>query len=361
MGLQLAPENAAELLVRVANAARSLSQAEFFLYEARPSHSPEVAFVAPRSSEIWSHATDPGLTVFEDAKWVYTALRHAHIPLDILSEQQLAEGKFDQYKVLYVVGSHLHHRATLAVDAWVRKGGTLWTGASGLTRDEANQPNPAALKLLGLRERSLENWGSAPQYRATALEPLKEQNAPGGATFAWRGKPIAPHVGRERLTPQSAEGLASFADGSAALTRNRHDKGEAFVAGLWAGLSYSATVRREDFDMRSDFDPSLRDLIAAPALERKILRPAVPSDPLVEAIALQREGRQSIALINWAYQHQEAVQHKAVLQTLGQLRIELSGFRNAKKISSLRHGLLPWDGSAVILPGLEEIELLWVD
>lgn len=350
-----------ELLIRVANAARFLSQAESFLYEARPSHPPEVAFVAPRASEIWSRATDPGLTVFEDAKWVYTALRHAHIPVDILSEQQLAEGKLDRYKVLYIVGSHLHHRATLAVDGWVRKGGTLWTGASGLTRDEANQSNLTALKLLGLRERTLENWGSAPQYRASTLEPLKEQSAPVASTLTWRGKPIAPHIGRERLIPQHAEGVAFFADGSAALTLNRHEKGEAFAAGLWAGLSYSATVRREDFDMRSDFDPVLRDLVAAPALERKILRPAVPSDPLVEAIALQREGRQSIALINWAYQYQEAVPHKAALQPLKHLRIELPGFPNAKTISSLRHGPLPWDGSAVILPGIEEIDLLWVD
>jgi hypothetical protein len=349
-----------ELLVRVAKAAQFLTKAEPYLFDARPSHLPEVAFISPRSTEIWSRVTDPGLTAFEDAKWVYTALRHAHIPLDVLSEQQLIEAKLDQYKVIYIPGSHLHHQAVVALDQWVKNGGTLWTSASGLHKDHSNQNNPVADAMLGLepRSRSIEAWGSAPQYRATSLEPLKEQGVPDRSHLSWNGKQITPRVGREKLRPAASTTIASFADGVPAITKHRHGRGETFVVGLWTGLTYSATVRREDFEMRSDFDPTLRNLIAAPALERKVQRPAIPSDPLVEALSLKREGRHSVALINWAYRNDDGSPNRAALQPIKDLRIELPGFPDAKKISSIHLGPLKRDASAVILPELEEIDLL---
>jgi hypothetical protein len=43
------------------------------------------------------------------------------------------------------------------------------------------------------------------------------------------------------------------------------------------------------------------------------------------------------------------------------LRIELPGFPDAKKISSIRLGPLKRDASAVILPELEEIDLLLIE
>jgi hypothetical protein len=350
-----------ELLARVATAAQFLEKAEPYVFEARPSHAPEVAFVTPRSTEIWSRATDPGLTAFEDAKWVYTALRHAHVPLDILSEQQLIEGKLDQYKVIYIPGSHLHHQASLAVDQWVKNGGTLWTSASGLHKDHANQPDPTTLAMLGLKARSLETWGTAPQYRATTLEPLKEQNPPASCAITWNGKEIVPRVGREKLQVASSAALATFADGSTAVARHRHGKGETIVAGLFAGLTYSATVRREDFNMREDFHAAVRDLIALPALEKNVVRPAIPSDPLVESVTLQREGRTSVALINWAYRHDEKSTHRAALQPIEHLKVELPGFPTAKTVSSIRHGPLKRDGMSVTIPSLEEIDLLIIE
>lgn len=350
-----------ELLEQVARAVRFLGRAEPYLYGATFEKKPEVAFVTPRSSEIWSKVTDPSLAAFENAKWVYLALRHAHIPLDVISEQQLSEGMLNQYKVIYVPGPHLHHKSANALREWVRNGGSVWTDAAGLSRDEANQPAAEMNEMLGLSERKLETWGSVAQYRAAKLEPLTEANPPTAAAISWEKATVPARIAREPLSPSTAEPLARFSDGKAAVTRNRFGKGEAIVAGFWSGLTYSATVRRSDFNMRSDFDPAIRDMIARTALARNVYRPAIPSDPLVEAIALRKDGQRSVALINWSYAHSETATNKASLQSLENLRIELPGFADAKSVRSIQHGPLKLVNGAVLLPKLDEIDLLVIE
>jgi len=350
-----------ELLEQVAQAARFLGKTESYLYAAKFASRPEVAFVTPRSSEIWSRVTDLSLTTFENAKWVYLALMHAHVPVEVLSEQQLAEGKLDHYKVIYIPGAHLRRDSASAVRAWVRAGGTVWTDASGLSRDEANQPATAMNEMLGLANRQLESWGTCEAYHAAELKALNEKNAPAGAEFLWEKSKLHASIGRESLEPKTAEILATFADGKPAVTRNRYGKGQAIVAGIWSGLSYSAKVRRSDFDMRADFDPALCALIANPAIERQAYRPAIPSDPLVESVSLSKEDQRSIALINWAYTKAKGDLTKGTLQPVQHLQVKLPGFSDAKSVRSINHGPLKLTNGAVTVPSLNDIDLLIVE
>ena len=347
-----------ELLERVARAARFLGRGEDWLYGARLATAPEVAFVSPRSSEIWGRADGLGGAAFENAKWVYLALAHAHVPVDILSEAQLAEGKLARYKVIYVPGTHLRRDAAGAVREWVAAGGSLWTDAFGLARDEANQPATALAEVLGLGARKLETWGGVDGYRATGLTPLTETNAPPGARFAWNSGDIQAAIGRESLDAKSAEVLVRFADQKPAVTRHRFGKGDATVVGCWSGLTYSAKVRRAEFSMREDFPVAVRALIAAPALARGVAQPARPSEALVEAIALERDGRRSVALINWAYERTAGASGKGGLQVAKNLRVELAGGAAIKSVRSLVHGPLVLKQGAVVLPEMAEIDLL---
>ena len=350
-----------ELLERVARAARFLGRGEEMLFGARPAHAAEVAFVSPRTSEIWGRSSGIAGAAFENAKWVYLALAHAHIPVDILSEAQLAEGKLDRYKAIYIPGTHLRRDAATQVRAWVAAGGSLWTDAFGLSRDEANQPLTSLAEVLGLGTRSLETWGAVDGYRATDIKPFAETNAPAGARFNWSGTELTAAIGREPLAAGSAEILARFADQKPAVTRHRFGKGDATVAGFWSGLTYSTKVRRADFSMRDDFSPGVRALIAAPALARGVIQPARPSEPLVEAVALERAGRRSIALMNWAYQRTATSSGKGELQVAQNLRIDLSGGPAIKSARSILHGPLPLNNGAVILPRLAEIDLLLLE
>jgi hypothetical protein len=360
------------LLERVAHAAQFLARAEPWLYGAHWAGKPQVAFVFPRSSEIWARAAGLGVTPLENAKWVYLALAHAHVPVDILSERQLADGALDAYKVVYIVGPNMQRAAAARVAAWVRQGGVLWTDALGMARDEANEPAPVSTELLGLRERAYENWGRTPGYGAVRLAPLDERNVPEAAALRWDlaapwggGQAVA-GIGREPLSATDAESLARFADGKPAVVRRKVGQGAVVVAGFWAGLTYSAKVRRADFDMQTDFDPALRALIAASALEAKVYRGAIPSSPLVEAVLLDRDGRRSVALMNWSH-HAAAADAKRSrgLQPAEQLRIELPGAGPLTAVRSLTHGELPLerDGATVrvTLPRLDEIDLLTLE
>jgi hypothetical protein len=144
------------------------------------------------------------------------------------------------------------------------------------------------------------------------------------------------------------------------VIRRKLGKGEVIVAGFWAGLTYSAKVRRPDFDMRADFDAAVRALIAAPALERKVNRPVLLAEPLVEVVLLEKEVKRSVALINWAYRHpdEKAGRRPRDLQVVENLRVELPGAGPVKSVRSLIHGPLKLDGGAVVLPKMEEIDLL---
>jgi hypothetical protein len=345
-----------ELLERVAHAAQFLGRGEDFLYGAKFEHEPEVAFVSPRSSEIWGRGSALGVTAFEDAKWVYLALAHAHVPVAILSEQQLAEGKFDRFKVLYIVGPNLRRDAAAQVEAWVKKGGTLWTDALGLSRDEADQPATALNEMFGLGERKLESWGSVAPYRATSFEPMSEKDIPTGAAFEFHGAKLQASIGREALEGRGIEPLAKFPDGKAAVARHSHGKGDVIVAGIWAGLTYSAKVRRADYDMHADFDPALRALIAEPAAARKLALDL--SEPLVEAVPLENKGRHGIALMNWAYASSAGKEAPVPAENV---RITFRPEQKVTKVRSQVHGSLTLKENSVIVPKLEDIDLLYVE
>jgi hypothetical protein len=327
-----------DLLDRIARAARFLGKAEEFLYGAKWAVAPDVAFCTPRCSEIWGKAAND-ITPFENAKWVYLALRHAHTPVDVVSEQQLAEGNLGRYKVIYIPGPNLRGDAAAKIGEWVRAGGLLWTDAGGLAYDEANQPFK---RIPG--DRALERWGRVEPYRATDFKPIAGKSP---VTLAWEGAAIEPAVGRE--IPSGGDVVARYSDGKPAVVRYGAGGGGIYHVGIWAGLTYSAKVRRADFDMRADFDPAIRSLIAWPTLSRAVERPVVPSDPLVEAVLLEKDGKRSVALMNWAYKGR-------ALQPVEKLRVALpAGVTSAR---SIVHGPLEVKEGAVVLPRMEEIDLL---
>jgi hypothetical protein len=73
-------------------------------------------------------------------------------------------------------------------------------------------------------------------------------------------------------------------------------------------------------------------------------------------VFLERDGKRSVALMNWAYR--SGRQH----QPVETLRVALPGVGPVSQVRSLAHGPLPLEaGRTVVLPRLEEIDLLIVE
>lgn len=303
-----------EALAAVSKAAALLGKTEDVLYGSRWMRPAAVAVVKPRSSELWMRL-DPcpaREAAWENAKWTYTALQHAHVPVDPLDEEMLAVEDLSRYKAIYVSGPNLTRAAAAKLAAWVAAGGTLYTSGWGLVRDEANQPLKLLQPVLGLAtRRQPEMYYQVSLYGATQIESYTDVRrilAPvrAGAGIVGGGAmkaAFAPVVGREALEPLAAtKVVARFADGAAAVTCNACGKGKAYVVGFFAGLEYSAAVRHDRFNMARDFDAGRRSFVAAAALER--VQPVVDASlPTVEGVLLLDEpsGRRAVTLANWAY------------------------------------------------------------
>ena len=72
---------------------------------------------------------------------------------------------------------------------------------------------------------------------------------------------------------------------------------------------------------------------------------------------VEKDGRKSIALINWAYSQTEKEAGAERLEVMKNVRVSLAQ-TGLKTVRSLRHGELKVENGAVILPQLDEIDLL---
>lgn len=289
------------VMARVSRAARLIGAAEPVTWEGDWAATPAVAVVRPLTSEYFGNSAQ-----WEDGKWVYTALTHAHLLLDALDEGLLMAEDLARYRAIYVTGSHIRKEAAARLERYVREGGTLYTGCGGMARDESGMRLTLLYPLFGVTNRvDPQLWGQVRRYGATALQGVSVTAAPPeGAALVMDSETVPLKVGWERLQPTAgAEVVVRFADGSPALLRNRHGKGTAWLAAWYSGVEYASGVMKGDYDMSRDFDSRLRAWIVRAALDAGAAPDVEPSEPLIEAVRLRSKSgeRQAVMVMNWAY------------------------------------------------------------
>lgn len=86
----------------------------------------------------------------------YLALLHAGIPVDLVSDTEVADGRFAArgYKCLYVVNESIPAAAADRIERWVHDGGKLWASGWAGMRDEYNTPTDRWNAMLGITARS---------------------------------------------------------------------------------------------------------------------------------------------------------------------------------------------------------------
>ncbi|MDX1946926.1 MAG: alpha-amylase family protein [Pirellulaceae bacterium] len=242
---------------------------------------------------------------------LYTAIIHQQLPLDFVVEQDAADGTLSKYQVLYLADRHVSQAASKKIAEWVAAGGRLFATAGAGQFDERNQPNKVLRELLGVEQIALDE----PADRQ--IDYIKQDLAFSEPidTVNWKlddeTLPIPVVAVRSKVkVAADAQSLATFADGSPAVTKRSAGKGQAISCGFLPALSYyKPAIPKRPVDrtsaedslahlIPSGFDAGANRLIALPA--EGIARPIECSEPLVEAATLDAPAGTAIPLVNWS-------------------------------------------------------------
>ena len=218
-----------------------------------------VAVLLSESADIYF---DPVGTHGSGLRTLYLALRHAELPVDIVTEDDAESGLLKHYDVLYVAMPHLTNAAATAIASWVSDGGSVFATASAGLLNEADMPNAAFSKLLGVTQSATEpavngNTASTNEtvwYVKQDLQFVKQLDtvtltaAAAPSDVLESAKPLVAKGVKsifkvsDEVTTQLSSGaavvLAKFADGSPAAIKRTVGKGAAFYAGFMPGLAY---------------------------------------------------------------------------------------------------------------------------
>jgi len=331
---------------------REIGWAEDFLVPATRVPA-RTALLYASSTDIWTFKRNYAYGFDRMNTWL--ALAHAQVPLDIVSEKHVAEGKLDHYHVCYFAGPNITHAAAVKLKQWVRAGGVLVLSAGAGSRDEFNRTLELLEEILPAERAELEQPQPHLSY-GRAIRLLSPQDH-----VTWGDARIEVLSVKEKLTPRAgAKVLATFQDGSAALVRADAGRGTVYVAGFLPGLAYvkAALLHRKQVEQQyagsSDglpdpvgVDPAkaLLDRSSSPwhypaEIRNKILRPvrearvAVPltcSEPLVDAVCMECAKGLLIPLANYT------------LRPLDEIRLTVRSDRPIDRVQSAHQGSLSFE------------------
>jgi len=311
-----------------------------------------------------------------ERKAIYYALRHAQVPVDMLSEDDVIDGLAKDYRVIYVTQQWVHSKCLAALQRWAEDGGTVVALCGGGFMDEFNKPNPQANAFYGVKTQQITTDPDlVKKYLLVDNTPfLTKQDLPryqpidsvkwslGGKSIA--GVPVI--VWKQKLEAGDGQVIGAFADGSPAVIRKAHGKGQAILFGFLPGEAYLKSglpvrpVDRGSTDsafthfLPTGMDANLRARLVDDFLPAGYLRPVECSEPLVETTSIDTpaHGKQAVPLINYTG------------KPIAKLTVKINGIAAAKSVRSVERGeLMPTfrNGSMIVTLPLEVADMLLID
>jgi hypothetical protein len=245
----------------VAELTRDLAAAEDVLWDGRAPRA-QVALLYSQSWPVWK-ADDTELC---EQMMAYLALLHAGEPADIVSDTEVADGRFAArgYRCLYVVNESIPQRAAAEIERWVRAGGKLWASGWAGMHDEYDTPVESWNAMFGLKSRAWKPSGD--------LKRLGEPIAPAD----WLRPIFGREVSLQFADDAAVESLDHPVHGVPAYRRG-YGKGRVQVVPWTAGKDYmdgaatqpgilaKATIYPDDARRRIYTDFALESGVQAPA------------------------------------------------------------------------------------------------
>ena len=337
----------------------------------------KVGLLLSSVDEIMVGATNYSLVIHNnERKAVYYALRHAQVPVDFLSEDDVIDGLARDYKVIYVTQQWLHSRVVKALKKWAKKGGTIVALAGGGFLNEFNQPNPEAGELYGVKSQQLATDPDLLKYLLVDNKPfLAKQDLPPykPLDYVTWGEPDNRHedvgvvVWKQTLKPGDGKVIGTYRDGKAAVIEKRHGKGRAVLFGflpgqayLKSGLPHRPVDRGSTNDafthfLPTDMEVGLRRGIVDEFLPPDFERQVVCSETLVETTCIDTvkpKKRLAVPLMNYTG------------KPIAALTVTVRGVRKARAVRSVEHEKLNYSfegGSMTVTLPLDVADTLLID
>jgi hypothetical protein len=241
----------------------------------------------------------------KDQQMLFLALKHAQHAVDCVTEEDILEGYLKNLDVVYFAGEWIDQRIIPKLEAWVKDGGVLYACAGLGHRNQYNEPEPAMLKLLGLKDAKLTK--NAYHLRTLLELPLCEPID----QIKLDGQTIPAVAMKQTLVPETAKVLGTWSDGSAAVTVHALGKGKTFAVGTGAGTAYMKSALKPIPFARGgrhtvynpvDYSPASKALVRLGIEARAVDRFAECSNELVEAIVMDAPEGTLLTLVNWTNQ-----------------------------------------------------------
>jgi hypothetical protein len=239
----------------------------------------------------------------EERKAIWLALRHAQYPVDLITDEDIADGDLSRYRVLYIVGSEMLRAAAGPLMNWVKNGGIVYATGGGGLLDEYHAPLEMLYNMYGIKKQELirHTRHIRPRNTLKKIKPYDELHIEGPDEET--DKIVLPaYLYRESFRPETKTDIGGkySSDNSAGLIINNFEKGRTIYCGVLAGIAYLKPAITESSQvLPTDFPENVRRFLTLPAIWAGVISPVRTSDPLVEAQYLSGAEGDIVALINW--------------------------------------------------------------
>lgn len=236
----------------------------------------------------------------KEQQMLYLALRQAQHAVDAITEDDILDGALKDLKVLYLAGEWIDHRIIPKLEEWVKAGGVLYCSAGCGHSNQYGEPEPAMLKLLGVKDTKLAK--NAYHLRTLLELPLCEPID----TIAFGDGKVPTVAMKQTFTADQAKVIGTWSDGGAAITEHALGKGRVVAVGTVIGTSYMKSGLRAIPWARGGkhvvYNPTGFDATLTQAVRLGVTgieRSAVSSIEGVESVVLDHKDGTLLTLVNW--------------------------------------------------------------
>ncbi len=304
----------ASMVQGVAELTRDLGAVDDVLWEGRAPKA-EVALLYSQSWPVWKLDD----TEQNEQVMAYLALLHAGIPVDIVSDTEVSDGRFAArgYKCLYVVNESIPSAAAGEIERWVRSGGKLWASGWAGMKDEYNTPTKSFDEMLGVKSRE---WKATGETKRLG-EPIKPDD--------WK-RPI---FGRDTSVVKAEGAQVDNLNSRMEMRAYRHPHGKGLVQFVpWtAGKNYmdGAVEKKGSLTQVTQFPDDMgRKIYSDFSVAAGVKPPSVTSVSQVLAWPLCTQNKGVVLLANFTG------------EAVAELRVTFATLLPVDKVLSLRKGPL---------------------